>query len=212
MTMPPTMPEPKYLSPQDLRKGRRHRTMQASAFIVLTICLIYTVFIGIFSNYPSTSIGRSTLSWIHRNQPISDVVAPALEPRGRLSETIREEVAIYRHVLAASLLIAILSFVGSRKHWRLWATLMRGALNRKYRETAKVHRVVSTSKGQMILGIFAVAFIALFGDFQLGDVTSYFYAHSWTLVRAPVLVAVGYYLACLAITLRYVDPAFNPRP
>jgi formate hydrogenlyase subunit 4 len=57
-------------------------------------------------------------------------------------------------------------------------------------------------QARMTLGLIATVLLLLFGDWQLGEIGNYLHAHSWTFLRAPLLVALALWFACYAVAFR----------
>ena len=171
-----------------------HLGIRRAVWIEASICFTYAILI---IAVPSSLIRQ----WIDVSSPLTDAIL-FLVPRPREVIGDHYQFIIYRHVLAASLLISIASFLSFRDHWDEWRMRASAVLLRMQRDRVARDELTRTGYYGMILGGAGAAALLLYGDYQLEGLGGFLYQHSWTFLRAPALATSVFAFACHAVALR----------
>ena len=191
--------------------GDRHSTVFDAVLRQFTISVAYALVIVCVD--AEGYISELVQGWIEMTAGIVGIVFVLVPESARsVGAGWPNGVGVYRHVLAASLVIATASFVGSRSHWPYWAAQLRGRLRRVSGRTARVRDAALFGQSQMALGLIATGLLLLFGEWQLGEIGNYLYAHSWTFLRAPLLATLALGFACYAVAFRLCIKDFRAGP
>lgn len=126
------------------------------------------------------------------------MVPPCL-PVPQIDEQLSERVEIDHHLVTSSLFIAIISFTMDFPNRTNWVVNTKRSL-RKMTDTGKtVEKVAQIGYRRMTLGALVTTLLLIFGD-----PSPFFFVHSWTFLRAPLLVAVGYTCFGHALVFRQI--------
>jgi hypothetical protein len=192
--------------------GDLHPTVADTLLRQFTISVAYALVVIAFVDAQSY-IGELVRGWIETTAGIVETVLVLVpEPTRSVGTGGPNGIGAYRHVLAASLAIATVSFVGSRSRWPCWAAQLRGRLRGVSGRTGRVREAALFGQSQMALGLIATVLLLLFGEWQLGETGNYLYAHSWTFLRAPLLAALALWFACYAVAFRLCIENLRARP
>lgn len=90
----------------------------------------YALLIVLGTGQPGALFGASVESWIDLSTPTVRVLSALVAvPGGAAGGTHSDAVWVYRHILAACILIACGHFICSRRHWRYRSEHLSGSLS-----------------------------------------------------------------------------------
>lgn len=172
-----------------------------SEFIVSSA---YAFLVIMATEQPETLLGEAIFGWIGLTAPIVRIIFAIVPiPEGLNGVPPFEAIGVYRHILAACLLIAYACFVRSRRHWRYWGERISSTLFVAGGQAGSRRRVALFGYRRMLLGLVAAVFLLLFWENRVPALVDYIFAASWTYVRAPLLTTIAYTFACYAVALRF---------
>ena len=163
----------------------------------------YSLLITIGTGQPETFLGMAVEKWIDLCAPAVQVLLVLVSvPDGVAEGTHPDAVGVYRHILAACILIACGHFVCSRRHWRNWSEHINGRLSAATACPESRTSIALSGYRRMILGFVAAMLLALFLEAQVPAIGGYLFRADWTYIRAPLLLGAAYSFACQAAALR----------
>jgi hypothetical protein len=166
--------------------------------ISVAYALVIIAFVG-----AESYVGELVRGWIEMTAGIVQIVFVLVpEPTRSTGTAIPSGIGAYRHILAANLTVAVVSFVGSRSLWPWWGAQLRRRLRGVSGGTGGVRAAALFGQSQMALGLIATVLLLLFGEWHLGETANYLYTHSWTFLRAPLLAGLALWFACYAVAFR----------
>lgn len=112
------------------------------------------------------------------------------------------EVAVYRHVLVFSLLIACAIFAAFRAQRPHWAAHAKASLARLSPPGQSPGQAARIGHCHMLQGLVATVLALLYGERYLGSAAALLFAEPWTFLRAPLLATLAFAFACHATALR----------
>ena len=144
--------------------GELHPTVADTLLRQFTISVAYALVVIAFVDADSY-IGELVRGWIEMTARIVEtILALVPEPTRSVGTGGQNGIGAYRHVLAASLAIATVSFAGSRSRWPCWAAQLRGRLRGVSGRTGRVREAALFGQSQMALGLIATVLLLLFGE------------------------------------------------
>jgi len=187
-----------------------HPTIGEAVLFEFVIASAYALLIIIGTGQPETFFGMAVEKWINLFVPaVRALFALVPVPDGIAEGSRSDAVWVYRHILAACILIACGHFACSRRHWRYWSETLKGHLSAAPGCPESRSSIALSGFQRMILGFVAALFLALFVEAQVPAISDYLFRAGWTYVRAPLLLAAAYSFGCYAAALRVV--LTNPR-
>lgn len=112
------------------------------------------------------------------------------------------ELTLYRHILAASILLTVTTFLAFRRHWMRWGRRAGMIVKQMPRDQETPHEMAQAGYYQMVFGTAATIILMLYADQLIRNMTETLYTQSWTFLRAPLLAILAFALACNAAALR----------
>ena len=174
--------------------------IRSATLVEAEICLGYAAVILIAAGSGGVAADLARW-WIAASSDVADAVL-ILVPVPDASVARPFELALYRHILAASILLTVTTFLAFRRHWARWGQRAGMIVKQMPREQEAPDELAQTGYFQMGLGAAATFMLMLYGDQRLGGLTETLYAQTWTFLRAPLLAVLAFALACHAVALR----------
>jgi hypothetical protein len=167
------------------------------------ISIGYLLLVAIATSQPDSRLGLLVAGWISLSAPIVRYLFAIVPMSNELSGAeAAAGLALYHHILAVNMLTACGCFLVSRRHWRAWNARIEDALSTPARRPDLVRYRASIGYHQMVLGLLAIFFVMLFGEYQLPTMAGYLFTAGWTYLRAPLLTALAFSFACHAAAFR----------
>lgn len=180
-----------------------HPTIGDAVLFEFIMTSAYALLIIIGTGQPETFFGMAVEKWIDLCVPTVEVLFALVPvPDGVADGAHSDAVWVYRHILAACILIACGHFVCSRRHWRYWSGHLKGRLSAATGCPQSRFSIALLGFRRSILGLVAAMFLALFVEAQVPAFGDYLFRTGWTYVRAPLLLGAAYSFACQAAALR----------
>ena len=180
--------------------GGADPSIGSATWVEAKICLGYSAIILV-----AAGIGGSAASlvrwWIHVTSVLTDAVLVFMSMPDAWAEH-PYETAVYRHLLTASILLTVATFLGFRHRWVHWGRRAEMIVRQMARGQEKPDEIAQTGYYQMVLGTAATIMLMLYADQLLESLTETLYAQSWTFLRSPLLAILAFALACNAVALR----------
>jgi hypothetical protein len=167
------------------------------------ICLGYAAVILLALGSGGTAAALA-LGWIRISSGITDTLLILL-PMPDVPINYSDGIAVYRHVLAASILLTGITFLAFRRCWFHWGQRAGMIVTRMSRGQEDPYEVAQAGYFQTALGAAGTILLMLYGDQMLRSTTETLYAESWTFLRAPLLAVLAFALACNAAALRFAS-------
>ena len=163
----------------------------------------YAVLVATGAGQTHTLSGQAVSGWIDLTAPVVRIIFAVVPiPDGLNGAAALRGLGVYRHILAACLLIACVCFIRSCGYWHYWGERLASALSSTVRPAGSRRLIALLGYRHMLLGLAAAVFLLLLGENQVPALADYLFAASWTYVRAPLLSAIVYTFACHAVALR----------
>lgn len=171
----------------------------------------YTLMIVVGLAFRETAFGGLVSSWIEITRdmvPSALSFLPAENSDGPV-ETVAANVA-YRHaVVACGCWTALL--IGQTRHlWSAWSRRFMSKLRGSGIPPHKWSGCIVGAYRSSMLGLCAAGFLLLFAGATSDALNGYLNENAWTLLRAPVLLAICCYFICSALMLRPLQPSDWP--
>ena len=167
------------------------------------ICLGYAaiILLALASDGTAAALARE---WIHVSSGFTDALL-VLVPAPDIAPKYSGAIAVYRHLLAASILLTGINFLAFRRDWSRWGRRAGMIVARMPRGQEDSSELAQAGYFQTALGATGTIMLMLYGDQLLRSLTEPLYAESWTFLRAPLLAVLAFALACTAAALRLVS-------
>jgi hypothetical protein len=177
-----------------------HASIGSATVAEAEICLGYAaiILLALGSDGTAAAFARG---WIHVSSGFTDALL-VLVPVPDVAPKYSSAIAIYRHVLAASILLTGIHFLAFRKDWSRWGRRAGMIVTRMPRGREVSSELAQAGYFQTALGAAGTIMLMLYGDQMLRNLTDSLYAESWTFLRAPLLAVLAFALACNAAALR----------
>ena len=140
--------------------------------------------------------------WIAASSAVADAVL-ILVPVPDESVARPFELALYRHILAASSLLTVTTFLAFRRHWTRWGQRAGMIVKHMPQEREMPDELTEAGYYQMVFGTAATIMLMLYADQLIRNLTETAYTQPWTFLRAPLLATLAFALACNAVALRF---------
>ena len=180
-----------------------HPTIGDSVLLEFMMASTYSLLITLGIGHHETLLAAAVARWLDFTAPAVEVIfALVALPDGLREGAHLDAIGVYRHVLAACVLIACGSFVWSRRHWWHWGKRLMGPLADAADRPVIWRRFAQSGYRRMLLGLAAITFLAIFVEAQIPAIAGYLFGAEWTYVRAPLFTAAAYLFACHAAAFR----------
>lgn len=175
--------------------------IRSATLVEAQICLGYATVILIAAGSGGVAADLAHW-WIAASSAVADAVL-ILVPVPDASVARPFELAVYRHILAASSLLTVTTFLAFRRHWTRWGQRAGMIVKHMPQERETPEELAEAGYYQMVFGTAATIMLMLYADQLIGSLTEALYAQSWTFLRAPLLAILAFALACYAAALRF---------
>lgn len=180
-----------------------HPTIGDAVTLEFITTSAYALLIILGTGQPGSLFGASVESWIDFSAPtVRILLALVPVPDSAAGGAHSDAAWVYRHILAACIIIACGHFICSCRHWRSWSEHLSGFLSAASGCVEKRRSIALLSYRRMVLGLAAAMFLVLFAESQMPFIDDFLFHASWTYVRAPLLLGAAYAFACHAAALR----------
>jgi hypothetical protein len=180
--------------------GGADPSIVSAILVEAQICLGYTVLVLLAV---SSGGGASVAArwWIRVSSVLTDAVL-VLVSKPHLPAGHSYEIALYRHILAASILLTVITFLACRRYGPRWVRHVAVRVTHALPRQESPNERAQAAYSQMVLGSAATVVLMLYGDQLLGKLTETFYTQSWTFLRAPLFAILAFTFACQAAAFR----------
>ena len=183
--------------------SRSHWRVGAVVRIQAAISLGYGLLVIGLTAFPQQFGGAAVRWWIRATGSLTQgllVLVP--DPADLVGSENAAMVAIYRHLLAFSLIIACGTFMVFFRNRPQWAARANAGLDRLSLSHGCQAEIALIGHVRMVQGLVATLVILLYGERWWGQATAIFYTELWTFLRAPLLTTLAFAFACHAATFR----------
>jgi hypothetical protein len=165
------------------------------------ICLGYAAIVLIAAGWGG-SAATLVRWWIHFSSALTDAVLVAIPMPDAWAEH-PYETEVYRHLLAASIMLTVATFLAFRRRWAHWGRRTEMIVKRIPPGQETSDELAQKGYYQMVFGAAATIMLMLYADQLIRSLTEALYTQSWTFFRAPLLAILAFALACNAVALRF---------
>ena len=181
--------------------GGAFRGIRSATLVEAQICLGYAAVILVAAGWGGVAADLARW-WIHLSSVLTDAVLVLLPmPDAWVSHP--HETAMYRHLLAASILLTLAAFLACRHRWAQWGRRAELVVRHMPPERETPDELAQTGYYRMVFGTGAAIMLMLYADQLIESLTETLYTQSWTFLRAPLLAILAFALACNAVALRF---------
>ena len=138
-----------------------HRTIYNVILIEVLMSFAYTLFIIVLGAQPEGLIGGAIRWWIQETTELWPFLLLVPAPDGSDGSPSADQVGVYRHVLAASIAIALTILLLSRRHWRYWAVCTNANLTQVLGGRWAARHAALVGYRRTVLGLVAMALLVL---------------------------------------------------
>jgi hypothetical protein len=175
--------------------------IRSATLVEAQICLGYAAVILVAAGSGGVAADLARW-WIHVSSVLTDAVLVLL-PMPNAWANHPHETAMYRHLLAASILLTLAAFLAFRHRWAQWGRRAELVVKHMPRERETPDELAQTGYYRMVFGTGAAIMLMLYADQLIESLTETLYTQSWTFLRAPLLAILAFALACNAVALRF---------
>lgn len=175
-----------------------------------TISLMYAATVVFLYRFPNTPAGYLVHQWVALTGLVANGIFSLVpRPTTLIGSEWSAKIAMYHHILFVCMIFAVSSFIRSEAYIIYWASIFQKSAKTISSSSITPQQIALKGYGLMTSGVVAVMLLALFGEFQMPTLAPYLFVHSWTYVRAPILMAIAYAFACNGLAFKICSSRYT---